>query len=75
MSREIPPSGRRTNGRLRKTESIYVRRDCQTGKICWESKSAAKRSLKRTERGGVAMTAVYKCSMCGAWHVTSQEQR
>ena len=78
MSRRTPPpGGRRAAGRVKRPpmNQLGTGFGCQTGKVTWPSRSAAKAALKRTVRGGAReMTAVYRCGLCGCWHVTSQEQ-
>ncbi len=52
----------------RDQSSMSARVEC--GKVAYASKGAAKRAVKSHGY----FERVYRCSVCGAWHLTSQQK-
>ena len=61
------------NGRFR---TPFVDLYCVTNKIPYASKSKAKKALsKYRNSNGNHSINLYKCQLCGNWHLTSQENK
>lgn len=47
---------------------------CSTGKICYHSNAAARRTARIAARQRDVILNIYRCKECGQWHLTSNKQ-
>jgi hypothetical protein len=48
--------------------------ECSSGKICYHSNAAARRTARIAARARDVILNVYRCKECRQWHMTSNKQ-